>query len=195
VTWWGVAAAANGVVAVAFFAIGAIVLGPVVRQRQLRSNVLATATAVVFLAFAVDRAALTMTVLAPTVGFGTETGRGLRESYGWPLAVWDVLAAVIAVLYLSLRRGYARMLEGGTLFEDTAQRHREALEINDTVVQGLVAAQLAHRLGRRDELEASLEATLASARGLVDGLLRDSPPHLAGGGEFVPSHATSLRRP
>src|SRR5439155_616770 len=43
-------------------------------------------------------------------------------------------------------------------------RRAQALELNDDVVQGLVAAQYAFELGRAEEAERSVRATLAAAR-------------------------------
>jgi AmiR/NasT family two-component response regulator len=46
-------------------------------------------------------------------------------------------------------------------------RQRQALELHDGVVQGLVTAQLAHDLGRDDESRDALVATLERAKSIV----------------------------
>jgi two-component system, response regulator / RNA-binding antiterminator len=46
-------------------------------------------------------------------------------------------------------------------------RKRQALELHDKVVQGLIVAQLALELGREDELRAAINSTLERARAMV----------------------------
>ena len=53
-------------------------------------------------------------------------------------ASWAVFTAIIGVFYWTLRRSYGRLLEGAVLFEDHAGRQREAIEVNDGIVQFLV---------------------------------------------------------
>jgi AmiR/NasT family two-component response regulator len=52
-------------------------------------------------------------------------------------------------------------------------RQRQALELHDGVVQGLVTAQLAHDLGRDEESRQALLATLERARSIVGGSLAE----------------------
>lgn len=52
--------------------------------------------------------------------------------------------------------------------------HRQALEINDTVVQGLTVSSYALQLGDTTMAAAALEQTLESARELVSRLLQDT---------------------
>lgn len=56
------------------------------------------------------------------------------------------------------------------------QRRRQALEINDNVVQGLVAALTAMDAGRMDVGSEAVERTLQSARSLMSDLLDDTGP-------------------
>jgi AmiR/NasT family two-component response regulator len=53
------------------------------------------------------------------------------------------------------------------------ERQRQALELHDGVVQGLVTAQLAHDLGREDESRAALLATLERAKTIVSRSLQE----------------------
>ena len=55
----------------------------------------------------------------------------------------------------------------------TNARRRQALELHDGVVQGLVAAQLAHDLGRADESRAALASTLQRAKAVVSRSLQE----------------------
>ena len=62
-------------------------------------------------------------------------------------------------------------MRGAQLFEDMKERQRQALEINDSIVQGLTVAHMA--LASKDEnrsLEA-MEATLAKSRRIISDLI------------------------
>jgi signal transduction histidine kinase len=54
---------------------------------------------------------------------------------------------------------------------DRTLRHREAMELNDTVVQGLVAAKYAAQLGRDDVAVDTIERTLERAQRMVAELM------------------------
>jgi integral membrane sensor domain MASE1 len=60
--------------------------------------------------------------------------------------------------------------------ESIAMRRREALEINDNIVQGLTVAQYASQSGRHDLAGDALETTLADARKMIGELVADLPP-------------------
>jgi response regulator NasT len=57
--------------------------------------------------------------------------------------------------------------------EQTDARREQALELHDGVVQGLVAAQLAHDLGRNEESRAALAETLDRAKDVVSRSLTE----------------------
>ena len=59
--------------------------------------------------------------------------------------------------------------------ESIALRRREALEINDNIVQGLTVAQYASQSGRHDLAGDALETTLADARKMIGELVADLP--------------------
>lgn len=69
--------------------------------------------------------------------------------------------------------------------EEMKARQREALEINDVVVQGLVAAKYALELGYMDKLYESIEQTLRSAQSIVTGLMEAVGPAGFKPGDFV----------
>jgi integral membrane sensor domain MASE1 len=60
--------------------------------------------------------------------------------------------------------------------ESIALRRREALEINDNIVQGLAVAQYAAQSGRHALAGDALETTLADARKMIGELVADLPP-------------------
>jgi CheY-like chemotaxis protein len=64
---------------------------------------------------------------------------------------------------------------------------RKALEINDNVVQGLVAASYALDQGQVAECAAFLNRTLASARAMMDGMLEPDEGHGLRPGDLVRS--------
>ncbi len=78
---------------------------------------------------------------------------------------------------ITLRRfADAQALKGAFERQDAATRRehelaearqRQALELHDSVVQGLATAQLAHDLGHESESRAALAATLESAKKIV----------------------------
>ncbi|GAB2862461.1 hypothetical protein [Nocardioides pacificus] len=53
-------------------------------------------------------------------------------------------------------------------------RHRQAVEINDTLVQGMAAAKWAMESGRHDRAMQTLEETLETGQRLVSDLMRDA---------------------
>lgn len=58
--------------------------------------------------------------------------------------------------------------------EAAAQRHRDATEVNDTLVQGMAAARWALQAGRAETALRTLEETLDLGHQLVSELLRDA---------------------
>jgi AmiR/NasT family two-component response regulator len=60
-----------------------------------------------------------------------------------------------------------RNAEAGEALAAADARQRQALELHDGVVQGLVTAQLAHDLGRDEESREALLATLERAKSIV----------------------------
>ena len=194
--WWHVAAVANTTVALAYFGISAAIFVPLYEARQLTSNRLGLATALIFFSCAVGHGAHSLHVLSPLLGFGVEHGEISRAAVDWHLAVWETATAGVGIWYWTLRRSYGRLIEGAKLFEDLRERRREAAEINDTVVQGIVAAQLARRLGRDEEADAVLAGTLESARELVSRLMEEAAAGASqDAGDFVRSTAAVLPTP
>jgi len=175
--WWIIGACANLVVSVAYLAIVGVIIVPLARERQVLSNRLGTATAAIFLTCAVHHGGHTVKALLPflhawqTLGLSVSSGIYTRLAWDPQAVVWDVLTAGVGLYYLSLRRTYAPLMRGAKLFEDMRERHRQALEINDNIVQGLAAAQLALALGEQEQSEAAMNATLGAARRIITDLL------------------------
>ena len=151
---WQLTAAAHGVVLVAYALVSAAILRGLVRPRQVRANALGTATAAVFLTGAVHHGSYALDVLAR------------HEPAGWAPAAWGVLAAAAALCYWSLRRSYGRLMPA-----DLKARRRDALEINDNIVQGLAVAQYRYESGDPEAAHEAVVATLAKARRMMSDLV------------------------
>jgi hypothetical protein len=57
------------------------------------------------------------------------------------------------------------------MFEDLKARERQALEINDTIVQGLTVAKYAMSIGAEDHSRQAIDDTLVRARAIITELL------------------------
>jgi hypothetical protein len=168
------------VIAVAYFAIALAIVVPLIHERQLRSNRLGTATAAIFFTCAVHHGGHAVTALLPFVsawhllGFNTATELYARLAWDPAWVVWDTIGAAVAVYYWSLRQTYGPLMRGAKLFDDLRERQRQALEINDNIVQGLAEAKLALQLDERQHSEEVLTATLAAARRIITDLLGEA---------------------
>ncbi len=74
---------------------------------------------------------------------------------------------------------------------EAQQRRRQALEINDNVVQGLTAAIYALEADPNPVVFGFVDRTLAAARRMMDGLVEPTGPHLVPG-DLVRARAASL---
>lgn len=190
----GPGAAANAVVALAYFLIARAILIPLVRTKQLRSNVLGAATAAIFLTCAIHHGGHSVHMLMPAFGMHEHEGHAMRAAFSsWPVVSWDVLTAAIGVYYWSLRRAYGALMQGAALFLDLKEQQRQALEINDNIVQGLVVAEMALDLDQKELSKEALASTLVSARQIISDLIgaADSETRL-GAGDLRRDKAASI---
>lgn len=181
---WVIGLICNTAIAVAYFMIFATILRPLIRGGQMRSNPLATATAAIFLTCAVHHGSHVLHMALPTLGLAETQGMAMREAWTWPAAIWDVVGALVAIYYFTLRRGYGALIHGAELFTDLQQREQQALELNDNVLQGLVVARMAIDLDRTDKAKAALDAAILSASRMITDLI---------GSEHRPVNAGLLR--
>ena len=170
-TSWQVGLVCNAVIMVAYLGISLAIVVPLTRSHQLRSNPLGAATAAIFLTCAVHHGAHSVHMLLPALGFDDPQGLAMRSAWGWPLASWDVIGAIVAVYYWTLRRNYGSLMQGAQLFQDLRQREQQALELNDTVLQGLVVAKMALDLDKPAKANEALTASIGSASRIITGLL------------------------
>jgi signal transduction histidine kinase len=190
---WQVAAAANVVVTAAYVAISVVILRPLLREGQLGVNRLGTATGIIFFTCAVGHAAHALHLIGPSIGVEEAAGIPLRATATFPHVFWEVITAAMGVYYWSLRRTYGALMKGAKLFEDMRERQRQALEINDNIVQGLFVAQTALALDEREVSEEALRSTLESARQIISDLLGEANSDVAlGPGELVRKQAAEV---
>jgi hypothetical protein len=180
---WQLVTAANLVTAAAYGAIGYLIFSGLLAGGQLRTNRLGFATGLIFVTSAVHHALIGAEMLLPSIGVDKAHGLLMRHAFDWHLVVWDVLTAAVGVYYLTLRGSYASVLRGAQMFEDLKVRERQALEINDNIVQGLTVAKYAMTMGADDHSRRAIEETLKHARAIITDLLGEpgSEIHLGPG--------------
>lgn len=188
--WWQLGAVANLIIAISYLGITGAILGPLVRTGQIRTNHLGTATACIFLTCAVHHGVHVVQMVLPALGTNADSGYAMRAAFVWPVVIWDFIGAAIAIHYWSLRRTYGALMHGAKLFDDLKERQRQAVELNDNVVQGLVAAQLALSLDEKEIGAEAVAETLAKARAIITDLLGESGSELElGPGDLVRGRA------
>jgi hypothetical protein len=171
---WKLATGANLIIAVAYLGITFAILRPLFATDQWRSNRLGMATAAIFFTCAVHHGAHAIHMLVPALGFDDPAGLALRQAFHWPVVAWDFVGAGVALYYWSLRRTYGALMHGAKLFDDMKERQRQALELNDNIVQGLVAAEMALRLGEKELGVEAIQGTLIRAREIITNLLGEA---------------------
>jgi two-component system, sensor histidine kinase and response regulator len=155
VNWDAIAIVANAVVAVAYFGISGAIAIPLIGSGQVRRNQLGVATAAIFFTCAVGHGLHGVNVIEGDGGHGA----GIL----WHTAAWDGVTALIACYYWTLRRTYAPLLRGASLFEDLKEQQRvERLEAAQAVLE---ARQDVERV--RDEHAALLRAVIDNAQPLI----------------------------
>ncbi|MGZ3434374.1 MAG: hypothetical protein ACXVA7_21645 [Isosphaeraceae bacterium] len=182
---WQISAAANGMIGIAYLVIAYIILGGLIRTNQLTTNKLGLATGLIFLTCGIHHGSHGFHMLLPSFGIHDQQALDLRASWHWPSVAWDVVGAGVALYYLSLRGSYASVLRGAQLFEDMKVRERQALEINDNIVQGLSVAKYALDQGQDEKSQKAVEETLKKARMIITELLGEEDGEVAlGPGEL-----------
>ena len=167
---WQIGMVANTVIGFAYLFIASAIVIPLARSNQLRSNPLGAATAAIFFTCAVHHGSHAVHMLLPAF-VNDDRGLSMRAAWGWPLAIWDIVGALVAVYYWTLRRNYGALMEGAALFEDLRMREQQALELNDSVLQGLVVSKMALDLNDPEKASAALDTSIASASRIITNLL------------------------
>ncbi|MEU7908036.1 PAS domain S-box protein [Actinoplanes sp. NPDC049118] len=140
----------SAVVMVAYAAIAVAIAVPVARAGQLRTNRLATATALIFFSSA--------------VGYGLQAV--LWPGGSWPLALWSLFTACVGVYYWILRRRNRLLLGGGALYPDPGRQHLlDAAGARERAAKDVAES---HRATLAAVVEHSEEAIMGTA---LDGTL------------------------
>lgn len=156
--------AATLLAAAAYAAIAYAIVAGLVASGQLRTNRLGVATALLFVTAAGYFLIVGLELLAPHP-------TRLRGAFDWHMAAWAILTAAGGVYYLALRRSRGDAAHGAQMFEDLKARERQALEINDTIVQGLTVAKYAMSIGAEEHSRQAIDDTLVRARAIITDLL------------------------
>jgi hypothetical protein len=172
---------ANALIAVAYFMIAAVIVVPLVRSGQLRANPLGAATAAIFFTCAVHHGSHAVHMLMPVFGVDLAQGNAMRDAWGWQLAMWDVVGALVAGYYWTLRRNYGSLMQGAQLFEDLRKREQQALELNDNVLQGLVVAKMSLDLDDTTKAREAITTSITSASRMITDLLGSEQRPIAAG--------------
>jgi hypothetical protein len=167
----------NAIIMVAYMLITLAIVVPLARSHQLRSNPLGAATGAIFFTCSVHHGAHALHMLLPSLGIADPQGLAMRTAWGWPLALWDVVGALTAAYYWTLRRNYSSLMHGAQLFDDLRQREHQALELNDTVLQGLVVAKMALDLNETGRSQEALASSIAAASRIITDLLGSADGH------------------
>jgi hypothetical protein len=162
---------ANALAAAAYAVIAYLIISALVASAQLRTNRLGVATALIFATGAGYHALEAFWLLAPSLGIDKAHGLALRRAGEWHMAVWGLLAAAAGIYYLVLRGSQPDAPRGAQMFDDLKVRERQALEINDNIVQGLAVAKYAMSIGAEDHGKQAIEDTLVRARNIITDLL------------------------
>jgi hypothetical protein len=162
---------ANALAAAAYAVIAYLIISGLVASEQLRTNHLGVATALIFVTAAGYHALQSFQLLAPSLGIAKAHGLALRHAWDWHMVVWGLLTAAAGIYYLALRRSQRSAPQGAQMFEDLKVRERQALEINDNIVQGLTVAKYAMSIGAEDHSRQAIEDALVRARQIITDLL------------------------
>ncbi|MHB8584793.1 MAG: hypothetical protein ACYDDF_03010 [Thermoplasmatota archaeon] len=170
--WW-IGLAANAIVAVAFLAVAAVLAVNAIKTKHVKNNPLGIATVALYITCGGGHVVHTLQLLDVPLGHITAAGLAIEAEYNtdWHMWMIDVLTAMAGVAYWMMRKRFPALVSGAAVFEDLRDRQRHALEIHDSVVQGLVRAKMALDMDQTAESDAALEETLGKARGIITDLL------------------------
>ena len=171
-SWWVIGAAANTVILAAYLAIAVTIGRGLVGTGQWRTNPLGVATALIFFTCAVHHGSHPAHMLLPYVGLEEATGEPMRAAFDdWHVSTWDIGTAIVGVWYWTLRRRFPVLVRGAALFDDVRERQKQALEINDNVVQGLTVARYSLDRGDTQRASEAVDVALGSSRAIIGELL------------------------
>jgi diguanylate cyclase (GGDEF)-like protein len=123
---WQLVAGLNLLIAGCYVVISALIVTGLVRTRQLWSNKLGLATAMIFATCALHHWAHALHLLIPEGGGGRAGLEATRQTFdGSHNIAVEVLGAGVALTYLGLRRNYRALLSTPAMFDDAVRAAAE----------------------------------------------------------------------
>ena len=158
---------ASAVALVAFFTIAASLARRLLATKQdVGDNPLAWATTLIFASFAVHHGLHVAYGIGPALSGDASAGAAYG---GWLVSIWDVLSALAGVWYLTAKARYPASV--GSPTGDLRARQQQALDIHDSIVQGLAIAKMSIELNRTDEGLVAVQQALDSSRRIITDLI------------------------
>ncbi|WP_240670560.1 hybrid sensor histidine kinase/response regulator [Actinoplanes solisilvae] len=159
--------AANLVIMVAYAAITVAIVVPVLQTGQLRTNKLATATAMIFFSCSLGHGLHAVMALQSATGSPGTAHAGMAGSDTFAMsAAWDIATAAIGVYYWTLRRAYGVLLSAGAIYVDPAGK--QVLDAAGARERAARDAAEAHRATLATVVEHSNDAVIgASPEGVI----------------------------
>jgi diguanylate cyclase (GGDEF)-like protein len=115
---WQIAVGLNGLIALCYIAIASLIALGLVRTRQVSTNPLAVATMAIFYTCALHHGHHALH-LASSVGASVEQVLAVRAAFGeWHTLAIDGFGALVAAVYLGLRRNFRALLNTPQMFDD-----------------------------------------------------------------------------
>jgi hypothetical protein len=173
---WTTALCANLAIFVTGWIVAATISWNLTRGRQWSANPLAVGMFGIFAGCATGHGAH---------GLHLALQPSARGSYSADLLVFEAGTALALIVYTRKGRVLGGLARGGVLFEDSARRRLDALELNDNVVQTLAAARYALDRGDLSTAEERARTALVAARSLAAGVVPQ--------GRLVSSRSLRLR--
>lgn len=169
---WILGIGANAIIAIAYFGIAGTIFWGIAKAKQWRKNPLALATGLIFLSCGAGHFVHTFHGL--NTGSPTELAAARLLAADWHVWLIDGATAMIAMWYFTLRGRFPALVRGSALFEDMQVRQRQALEIHDNIVQGLVKAKLSIEAGQTESGRKELDDTIEASRKIMSDLLGEA---------------------
>ncbi len=163
---------ANGVTAVAMLGVGALLAVNLTKGHQWRTNILGAGTFAIITTCGVGHLLRFVQLMYPTMGLDLPAGVAARYEYNdWHPWVFDLITMGATVTYWAMRGRFPDLVSGAAVYEDLRHRQRQALQIHDNIVQGIVRAKMALDLDDQDETQEAVQATLEASKVIIDDLL------------------------
>ncbi len=172
---WAITVVAHGILVVAYAWIAFMIGRAQTKEKQWRTNPLASATFMIFAACAIGHGVHAEHAALRTFGIEAEIGDAARIAMADPwLVVWTPLTALAALFYVSLRTRF-RILQGGApMVEDLVKRQQEAELLHDGVMVAVRRARDSLDAGDTDGALAAIEDGMNGSDGIIAALLGES---------------------